>query len=129
MTDQQPVNHQHIITDHLTNKDELYMRTINIYLQDDPHGWGYLTVCACPKEGKWERASFSVTCNITVDRLPYFQEAIDIASKWLTVDPDSWKQLGESWNYKFETMGGKAVYEAANKQTEDYYKRNRKKRK
>ena len=131
MTEQQTViNHKSVITDHLTHKDELYMRTICVFLQDDPHGWGYLTVCASCEDGVFTRQpSFSLTCNITTDRLPYLQEAIARASKWLTIEPSKWVEEGQKWNLELKTMGGKAAYDAANKLTEDYYGRSRKKRK
>lgn len=129
MTEPARCNHQHIITDHFTNKDELYMRTICVFLQDDPHGWGNLTVHASHKQGIWERASFSTSANITVERLPFLQEAIGIATTWLETNPETWKQMGELANYRYETMGGKAVYDAANKASEEYYNSKRKKRK
>lgn len=114
------INHQHIITDYLDNKDVMYMRTILIFLQDDPHGHGVVKVHASIKEGTWERSTFYVEANTDTARIPYLLEAITIASKWITINPSFWITEGEKLNYAIKTSGGKAAYDAANAITKEY---------
>lgn len=122
------LNNQSIITDHLDSKDNMYMRTMVIFLQDDPNGYGTVNLCAPMKDNQWEHVTFHVEANVDTARLPYLLEAIATASKWLTINPSFWIPEGEKLGYIFKTSGGKAEQDAANELTKQFNRTYRTKR-